>query len=250
LGAPGNDELGDWVKGDGVVKDGTVNDAGGTPTVSADGVPTGASGDAGALPRGAVVLAPDVPVGAGTLEVVAVPGAAAVDVGGAADVLAAADVPGVEPRLLPATPPATPVGGWACVEDIAPTCARATPPEPALRQTTATNTRALCPTNRMWILGAHRKRHPHQAGHRKQSSSRFWPPCGLAASTSASIDAGPIGSPARDRWSARAHDWGCPAMAIARHRQQQVDGVDLSVAVRRAAGGGGGSGVRSGGLRG
>jgi hypothetical protein len=111
LGAPGSDELGDWVSGDGVVNDGTVNDAGGTPTVSADGVPTGASGDAGALPRGAVVFTPDVPVGAGTLEVVEVPGAAAVDVGGAADVPAVTDVPGAEPMLLPGTLPAAAPGG-------------------------------------------------------------------------------------------------------------------------------------------
>ncbi len=135
--------------------------------------PPGASGDVGALPRRAVVLAPDVPVGAGTLEVTEVPGAAAVDVGGAADVLAAAAA----------------AGRWACV---APTCARATRAEPALRQTTARNIRASRPTHSMWIVPAHLKRHPRRAGHLTESSSRFWPSCVLIPCTSASI-----GMPAR-----------------------------------------------------
>jgi hypothetical protein len=44
LGAPGSDDDGDCAMGDGVVNDGTVTDAGGTPTVSAD-APTGVTGD-------------------------------------------------------------------------------------------------------------------------------------------------------------------------------------------------------------
>jgi hypothetical protein len=114
FGAPGRDDDG-VARGDGVVKDGTVTEAGGMPTISADGVPTGASGDTGALPRGAVVVAPDVPVGAGTLEVVEVPGAGAVEVGDAV-------VADTEPVALPLTPSAVgPGGAVGCACVVAPT---------------------------------------------------------------------------------------------------------------------------------
>ena len=105
LGAPGSDDDGDCAMGDGVVNDGTVTDAGGTPTVSAD-APTGVTGDAGALPSGGGVPAADTPVGAGTLAVVDVPGAGAVTVGAA--VVAAA-----EPSAVPVPVPPGPGPGGA-----------------------------------------------------------------------------------------------------------------------------------------
>ena len=95
LGAPGSDDVGDCAIGDGVVKDGTFRDAGGTPTVSADD-PTVFSGDAGAVPSADDVAAPAVPDGGGVSEVGDVPGATTVGVGDG--------VPGV----VPASPGAVP----------------------------------------------------------------------------------------------------------------------------------------------
>jgi hypothetical protein len=124
FGAPGSDELGDSVRGDGVVKDGTVKDARGMPTVSADGVPTGAKGFAGALPSDGAVLALEAPVGAGTLAVEDVPGATAVAVGAA--VAAAELAPAALPVTLPAPAPDG-ANGCDCMDGVvAPICASAT----------------------------------------------------------------------------------------------------------------------------
>jgi len=145
LGAPGRDDAGDSAMGDGVVNDGTVSEAGGTPTVSADD-PGAASGDAGALPSGGAVLAAGVPVGAGTLAVGEVPGAGAVAVGAA--VVAAA-----EPSALPVpvAPGPGPGGVIGCVV-AAPTCASARGAPPTLKQRTGRSMRASFPMIQIWIL--------------------------------------------------------------------------------------------------
>jgi hypothetical protein len=100
FGAPGSDDVGVSAMGDGVVKDGTLSDAGGTPTVSAE-EPTVPSGDAGAVPSADDVAAPAVPDGGGVSAVVDVPGATTVGVGDG--------VPGVVPAS-PGACPGTAIG--------------------------------------------------------------------------------------------------------------------------------------------
>ena len=158
---PAATSFGDCVNGDGVVKDGTVSGRRrngdrirGRPLARRQRRRRRA-------PEGAVVLAPDVPVGA-RYGWRSDRGA-----GGRGPSMSAAPRTCSPPRTCSepsATAvagdalPAAPTGGFGLASTASPRPA----PErrgrrPALRQTTATNTRAICPTRSIWILRPHRE---------------------------------------------------------------------------------------------